>query len=100
MGRFIRESMKPAVQMPNSDKLARFNLLCWGGLVVMVLMIMLLTAYLQSWAWPLWLAIDGVMAIAYATLFVWSIEGWFYRRDLKRGQAERKAFNEIIDRAW
>jgi hypothetical protein len=95
--RFVTTALKPAVQMPNSDKLARFNLMSWGGLCVLVPLIMFMTAILQGWAWQFWIVVQGAMLLAYATLFIWSVEGYFYRRDVKHDEATRRTFDQIVN---
>jgi hypothetical protein len=95
VARMVWKSIKPALQEPVSDRANRTALICYGSLVVMTFL-MIAMQLLMPGAWPwLWVAINVPMLCLYTTWFVWSVEGYFYRRDIRREESTQRKFEEI-----
>jgi hypothetical protein len=99
VARVVWKSIKPALQTPPNDRANRFAMACYGTLVVMVfLMIVMQLLMPGALAW-LWIGINVPMLGLYTTWFVWSVEGYFYRCDIRKQEATRRQFDEIVRNA-
>jgi Na+/melibiose symporter-like transporter len=90
--------VRPALTTPISDKANRMMLCTYGGLVVLVfLMIVMQLLMPGAWFW-LFIAVNIPLLALYTTWFIWSVEGYFYRKDIRRQEALRAEFDEMIKR--